>query len=393
MTEALPRILVVDDSRMVRSSIIKHIRGRFEVREEGDGEAAWEALLVDPAVQLVLTDIGMPRLDGYGLLERIRSARVARISSLPVLIISGEEDDSARERAAALGANGFITKGSGSAELLSALESLLRLAQTERELEASRAALARQSAIDPVSGLVNESYLKWRAEQDLAYARRHGANLSVLVVEIDRFRELVERHGAQVAGLVGRKLSEILASRVRSEDSVAQLSPAQFVLLAHGSELAASCAFALRLQQALEKLVLSYRGERIGITVTIGVANSAVDGLASVSELIGVAVGRAENGRAAGGNRVFADRGEVSEVSLASARRELTSIDAVLRQLQRGDTEAVAARLPAVIAALAPLLDLIESRLGCDIPLSRLKQIDKEAGVAGVNGGAVHPMP
>src|SRR5690606_10095800 len=166
-------------------------------------------------------------------------------------------------------------------------ESLLRLAQTERELEASRAALARQSAVDPVSGLVNESYLKWRAEQDLSYARRHGANLSVLVVEIDRFRELVDRHGAQVAGLVGRKLSEILASRVRSEDSVAQLSPAQFVLLAHGSELAASCAFALRLQQALEKLVLSYRGERIGITVTIGVANSAVDGLASVSELIG----------------------------------------------------------------------------------------------------------
>src|SRR5690606_8222502 len=127
MTEALPRILVVDDSRMVRSSIVKHIRGRFEVREEGDGEAAWEALLVDPAVQLVLTDIGMPRLDGYGLLERIRSAKVARVRSLPVLIISGDEDDSARERAAALGANGFITKGSGSAELVSALESLLRL--------------------------------------------------------------------------------------------------------------------------------------------------------------------------------------------------------------------------------------------------------------------------
>ena len=62
----LPRILVVDDSRMVRATIVKHIRGRFEVREEADGEAGWQTLLVDPDIELVLTDIGMPRLDGYG---------------------------------------------------------------------------------------------------------------------------------------------------------------------------------------------------------------------------------------------------------------------------------------------------------------------------------------
>ena len=87
----LPRILVVDDSRMVRASIVKHIRGRFEAREEPDGEAAWEALLVDPAIEIVLTDIGMPRLDGYGLLERLRASKLPRVRDLPVVIISGDE--------------------------------------------------------------------------------------------------------------------------------------------------------------------------------------------------------------------------------------------------------------------------------------------------------------
>jgi diguanylate cyclase (GGDEF)-like protein len=375
---ARPGILVVDDSRMVRASLIRHMRDRFEVREEADGEAAWEALLVDPALQVVLTDIGMPRLDGYGLLERIRGAKVGRVRELPVLILSGDEDASARERALALGANGFVTKGSGSAELLAALESLLRLGQTRRELEASRAALASQSATDPASGLATESYLKWRAAQDLSFARRHGTSLSVMSVEIDRFDELAARHGTEVVDLIGRKLSAILASKVRGEDSVARLSPAQFVLLAQGSELAACCAFAERLQQAFEKLVMSYRDERIGITVTIGVANSRADRLGSVSELIDVAVGRAGRGRAAGGNRVVAGEGASAETVPADAPLPSISLDAVLAQLQRGETDVVAARLPAVVGALLPLLELVESRLQCGLPLTRLRRLPFE---------------
>ena len=54
--DRLPRILVVDDSRMVQASILKHVRGRFEAREEVDGEAGWEALLVDPAIEIVLDE-------------------------------------------------------------------------------------------------------------------------------------------------------------------------------------------------------------------------------------------------------------------------------------------------------------------------------------------------
>ncbi|HNQ76252.1 MAG TPA: response regulator, partial [Pseudothauera hydrothermalis] len=90
--EALPKVLIVDDSRMVRASIVRHLRDRFQVREEVDGEAGWEALVIDPEIQLVITDIGMPRLDGYGLLERIRSSKLSRVRDLPVVVISGEED-------------------------------------------------------------------------------------------------------------------------------------------------------------------------------------------------------------------------------------------------------------------------------------------------------------
>ncbi|WP_018990944.1 GGDEF domain-containing response regulator [Aromatoleum toluclasticum] len=380
--QPLPKVLIVDDSRMVRASIVKLIRGRFEFREEADGEAGWQALLVDPSIQLVLSDIGMPQLDGYGLLQRIRSSKLSRIQELPVIVISGEEDDAVRERARQLGANDFITKGIGATELLARLDSLTRLAQTRRELEESRAALAKQSPVDPVSGLVTESYMNWRGEQELALARRHQADLSAMLVEIDRYDQLITTYGAHVAQLVGRKLSGILSTRVRKEDTVTQIAPSQFVVLSPSTDLGGICAFALRMQQAMEKLVMTYREDRIRINVTIGVASSSVDEAQSVSELIGMAVKRAQAGRQAGGNRVVGDQGEVTQQSVDQLLRQVVSIDQLLGQIRAGEGAELDAQLPAAVAALMPLLQLIESRLGCGIPLDRLNNYNSASGVA-----------
>ena len=86
---ALPRVLIVDDSRMVRASIVKLIKGKFDVREEGDGEAGWQTLMLDPSIQVLISDLSMPKLDGYGLLQRVRASETARIREMPVIMISG----------------------------------------------------------------------------------------------------------------------------------------------------------------------------------------------------------------------------------------------------------------------------------------------------------------
>lgn len=383
----ITKVLVVDDSRMVRASLIKHLRGRFEVREEVDGEAGWQTLLVDPSIQLVLTDIGMPRLDGFGLLERIRGSKVARVHDIPVVIISGDEDGVARERALKLGANDFITKGMGGVELIARLESLSRLAQTQRELEASRAALATQSPVDPASGLATEAYLNVHGEQEMALARRHQSDISAMVIEIDHYDQLVQWHGAHVAQLITRKLSKILSDKVRKEDTVAQLAPAQFAVLSPSTDPLGCCAFALRMQRAMEKLVMTYREERIRISVTIGVASSSIDGMQTVSHLVGVAAGRVQVGKTAGGNRVVNDQGEVDQTMVDRYLRQLISIDHALLQIRIGAADEVADRLPEVITTLLPLLELIESRLHCGIPLGELKKHDKGSGAGNDEAG------
>jgi DNA-binding response OmpR family regulator len=104
------RILVVDDSRTVRAAINKVLCSHFEVIQAGDGEEAWQQIDSTPGIRMVISDIMMPNLDGYGLICRIRAAEDEAVNRLPIVVITSSDDEITRERAHACGANDFIVK-------------------------------------------------------------------------------------------------------------------------------------------------------------------------------------------------------------------------------------------------------------------------------------------
>lgn len=383
--QTLPRVLIIDDSRMVRASLIRHLRGRFEVREEADGEDGWQTLMVDPTIQAVITDIGMPRLDGYGLLERIRGSRLSRISTLPVAVISGDDEPEVRVKAKSAGATDFISKSISTVELLARLEALTQLARTQRDLEESRAALATSSPVDPVSGLATPSYLHHHAAQELSLAARRHTDVSVMVIEIDGFDTLVSRYGAHVAQLIHRKLSRILATKLRQEDTVAELATARFAVVSPNTDIDGVAAFAFRLRQAINHMVMTYREERIHIHLTVGIAANSPDGRTTVSHLIADALQRLSTGRTLGGDRVIGPHGEVTEASVAqkAAARPPVSIDALLQRVRAGNATDVRGQLPDAIRTLLPLLELIESEFRSGLPLASLARAADTGLVAG----------
>lgn len=118
-----PTILVVDDSRTVRAAMKKYLANDFDVLEAEDGEAGWEVLQSRPEIQLIISDIQMPRLDGYGFICRIRAANEENIRNNPVVVITSAEDEVSRERAYACGANDFVLKPLEFSDLKSRLHS------------------------------------------------------------------------------------------------------------------------------------------------------------------------------------------------------------------------------------------------------------------------------
>lgn len=108
---AAKRVLVVDDSATTRELERTLLRAAgFEVETAADGERAWALLQGDRAFDVVLSDLEMPNLDGFGLLARIRASQ--RHGRLPVVLVTALEDASDKQRALDLGASAYIVKSS-----------------------------------------------------------------------------------------------------------------------------------------------------------------------------------------------------------------------------------------------------------------------------------------
>jgi len=103
-----PKILVVDDSPTIRKfiSIALKIKG-YEIISASDGMEALE-LLPNDKIDLVITDLNMPNIDGFNLIERIRSNE--NFLNTPIIVMSNLSDSEDIERAMQLGANSYIIK-------------------------------------------------------------------------------------------------------------------------------------------------------------------------------------------------------------------------------------------------------------------------------------------
>jgi two-component system chemotaxis response regulator CheY len=101
-------ILTVDDSATVRRMLECTLANAgYDVMQADDGESGLEALEAQ-APDVIITDLNLPRLDGFGFLERLRLQE--RFRRTPVLVLTTESDADRRARAKALGATGWIVK-------------------------------------------------------------------------------------------------------------------------------------------------------------------------------------------------------------------------------------------------------------------------------------------
>ena len=116
---AKARILMVDDSKLMRKAAVKMLGEEFDVVTADDGAQAWQMVGEDQTIQVVFSDLNMPVSDGYELLRRVRASADAGIQTLPLIIVTGaENDEAARMKALDMGATDFITKPFSTTDLV-----------------------------------------------------------------------------------------------------------------------------------------------------------------------------------------------------------------------------------------------------------------------------------
>lgn len=291
-TDLQKRVLVVDDSRFVRTTFAHILKVSFAVAEAADGEAAWLAIQADSSIVMVFTDLDMPKLDGFGLLSRMRKSDDQRIKNLPVVVISGNEEPSSKQRARDLGANDFIAKSADAPEVLSRLDNVLRLVRASKELEQTKAAVASTATHDPLTGTHTPHYLVTEGRKHFAHARRHSGDLSVMALRLDTYEAIALASTKDIADLVVTRIAKLVTEKVRVEDSVARVAQATFVVLAVNTAAAHMVALADRLRRELDEARVTYREQPLKFVTSIGVASISADPAGSIEDLVRLAMQR-----------------------------------------------------------------------------------------------------
>jgi PleD family two-component response regulator len=376
-----PRILIADDSRIVRATLIKHIEGMFEFREALDGEQAWEAILIDPSIRVVISDLTMPKLDGYGLLKRIRASKISRIRNMPVVVVSGSDEQAERDRAKAAGATDLITKGIGTAQLLSRLDILSKLVSTQNEFERGLEALVNSSDAGDHVELPSPDEWAMRAEDMRSSAVRQNRNFVILNACIGLKHPELDAYPAAPPSSVITAIGQLLHRTVRQTDCVARTGDNEFTIATGSIHFDSARNFAERVCRAIANANLVRDGQ-LAMIASCGVVSvsecTAADGADMLEQMRDMARERAVLGLR---NAITGVIG-AEEESLLQQGGSLPGIGApqtlsgsqdkaadlaidlatLLRWVKEGKEDQVLLHINKLSAELQPLLDLLLSR-------------------------------
>lgn len=288
-SDACPRILVVDDSRATRE-VIKSILGdHFSVFEFADGLSVWERIESGIDAKALITDIDMPGIDGVELISRIRKSDDPQIRNLPIIAITGAEDQETRRRAFMSGATGFIIKPIDAVQLQALLNAYVHHDNVKRELDEKSVALEQQSVTDPLTGLRSRRYFMDRGEQDVAFCLRREKDLSLIRIDIDQFAQIREHHSDKRINDLLKWLGKILLANARVEDTVARLSETEFAILAMATNAEAAQVVCNRLREAVTTHPFADGNVSVPITLTFGTADLDKDHSQNMDALLALA--------------------------------------------------------------------------------------------------------
>ena len=366
-------VLIVDDSPTIRMSLSRIVKGEFIAIEAENGEEAWEHIMGDERIEVVLTDLSMPGLDGFGLVSRLRNSVISRIQNLPVIVVTADDDTDAREKAFQVGANDFISKNSDRVEILARLKAHRKLALTIRQLEESQRELREQANSDTLTGLPNRRFFDQVANKELSLMKRQKEYFAVLMLDIDHFKSVNDTHGHAAGDEVLVQVAHTLSKTIREEDMVARTGGEEFVVASPYTNRLAAIVLAERLRKAVEALEIQFEGNLIPVTISIGIALQPQDG-DNIEEIMAAADERLYTAKQNGRNR-FCASDKKHEDREVDVNMVCPKLDEALAMIRHGNLQRLIPHLPILLEELIPLFELINEESAEKLDMENMRTI------------------
>jgi diguanylate cyclase (GGDEF)-like protein len=264
--EPKANILIVDDNPDKLSLLEAALcLAGYRVTTATDGDEALSAI-ESYQPDLVITDVMMPRMNGYELAQRIRANPITRFIPVIMQTAASRRAEDLR-RASEVGALGYITDPTD-------LDLLLARTRTLLEFKAYLDVCEEAAFTDHMTGLANRRRFERQLEREVGRTLRYGHPFSLLMIDIDNFKNLNDSFGHDVGDDAIRRIGKVLREGTRGIDLAARIGGEEFAVLLVETSQEGGIEVAERLRLAIRTLEIPSAGQ---ITASFGVAECPID--------------------------------------------------------------------------------------------------------------------
>jgi two-component system, cell cycle response regulator len=244
----------------------------YTIFEAGDGE---EALRVAARERpdVILLDRQIPLIDGYGVLASLQTD--PDLGEVPVVLVTSHGEPAEVADGLRRGAHDYLRKPFEQQELVARVHAAMRTKALRDELRARNAQLERLVSTDLLTGLLNRSatteYLRALASR----SQRHGASLSIVLLDVDRIGEVNATHGHAAGDAVLQAVADRLSGELREEDAAGRWSGDELLVVVPDTGAEGVGPLVSRLCGAVSAAPVEFGRERIPVSVSAGSATRA----------------------------------------------------------------------------------------------------------------------
>jgi two-component system cell cycle response regulator len=297
------RVLLIEDRPLIAERLTQALSAFHSIETEADAQTALTRA-AEGDFEIVLVSLDLQNYDGLRLCSQLRT--LERTRNLSVLLL-GEAADKARVlRGLEIGAHDFLVRPIDRNELLARARTLVRRKRFAERLRDSVQSSMEMAVMDQLTGLHNRRYLDSRLLTLFDESALRARTLSLLVLDVDRFKAVNDSWGHDAGDEVLREFADRVRTCTRGIDLVARMGGEEIVVVLPDTALDAAQAVAERIRKRVEDDPFQIqRGQRaIQVTVSIGVASRRA-GDAGPVEMMKRADEAVYRAKAAGRNRVI----------------------------------------------------------------------------------------
>jgi len=255
------------------------------------------ALTLASSCDLVLLDVMLGTRSGFEICRELKSAESTR--DVQVIMVTTLSDPQSKVLGFQGGADGYLVKPFAMQELIARVEAGLRIKRMTDELRATNMKLEELSLTDGLTDVLNRRGWDQQLKREFDSALRYGFPLSLLMIDINEFKQINDREGHPVGDEALRVIAQVCKKGLREPDSLGRYGGDEFSILLPQIDIDGALIAALRLEQEVRTIVLQGAEGTFSLSISIGGACHQQDKFGSPLELIQAAdkaLYRAKNG-------------------------------------------------------------------------------------------------